>query len=118
MDENKRFLGVINAKDLTEQAILSKSTLSSTLPNEILVTELMTKKQDLLALNIDEVKTASIGDVVNVLKDNHRQHRLVIDPEMRQIRGVFSASDISRKLQLDININDESSFSKVYSALS
>ena len=39
-----------------------------------------------------------------------------MDPHMQQIRGVFSASDISRKLQLPININEESSFSKVYDA--
>ncbi|MEN9465710.1 MAG: hypothetical protein RL217_1891 [Pseudomonadota bacterium] len=117
VDENKHFLGVANATDLSEQAILSKAAQVETKPTELLVTDLMRKKQELLALNIDEVKIASIGDVVNFLKDHHRQHCLVMDPHMHQIRGVFSASDISRKLQLPININEESSFSKVYDAL-
>lgn len=117
IDDLKHFLGVVSAADVDEQAILAKATVNHTKPDELLVTDLMKRKQDLLALNVDEVKTASIGEVVDFLRDNHQQHCLVIDPQMGQIRGVFSASDISRKLHLPININEQSSFSKVYSAI-
>lgn len=117
-DDNAKFVGVISSQDLSEQSILSKSTLEHTMAAEFTVADFMQKKQNLLALSIDDIKNASIGDIVDFLKNNHQQHCLVIDPTMQQVRGIFSASDISRKLQLEIDIHEQSSFSKVYSALS
>jgi len=65
------------------------------------------------------VKKASISDVIDILQDNGEQHCLMIDREKHHIRGVFSASDISRKLHLPIDIQEKSSFYRVFaSALS
>jgi CBS-domain-containing membrane protein len=82
------------------------------------VADLMTRKRDLMALDLNEVETSSIGDVVNLLKDNSQQHCLVVDDKTHQIRGIFSASDISRKLHLPINIQEQSSFYRVFAAVS
>lgn len=117
VDDNMKFVGVINSQDLSEQNILSKSTLEHTLAAEFTVSDFMQNKKSLLALSIDEIKEVSIREIIDFLKNNHQQHCLVIDPEMHQVRGIFSASDISRKLQLEIDIHEQSSFSKVYSAL-
>lgn len=116
VDDQGHFLGVVSAGDLTEQKIVAQANLTQSRIDEVSVTELMVRKTDLLALSIEEVIHASIGDVVSFLKDNHQQHCLVIDTTMHQIRGIFSSSDISRKLCLPINIHEQSSFSHVYSA--
>jgi len=118
VDDADHFVGVISAQDLIEQNIITRAAGSGIRREEVRVSDLMTRKKDLLALNIHEVEASSIGDVIGFLKDNYQQHCLVIDEDTHQIRGIFSASDISRKLRLAVNIQDQSSFSKVFSAVS
>ena len=93
VDENEHFVGVISSRELSEQNIMAKAAQLHHSREDIQVTDLMIRKKDLLALNIDEVNRASISDVVNFLKDNHQQHCLVVDEQMHQIRGIFSASN-------------------------
>jgi len=83
---------------------------------DIALTDLMTPKRDLKALDYEEVARVPISEVINKLKDCGEQHYLVIDHDTHKIRGIFSASDISRKLHLPIDIQDKSSFYKVFSA--
>jgi len=118
LDATGHFSGVVSAADLSEQNILAKAAASGISRDEVRVSDLMVRKQDLLALNIHEVNTSTIGDVIDFLQGNYQQHCLVIDEDTHQIRGVFSASDISRKLRLPVNIQEQSSFSRVFSAVS
>lgn len=118
VDDEGHFVGVITAQQLAEQRIISRAASGHSSREDVRVADLMTRKKDLLALNIHEVEKSSIGDVVRFLKDNFQQHCLVIDEDTHQIRGIFSASDISRKLRLPVNIQEQSSFSKVFSAVS
>jgi len=118
VDDEGHFSGIVSADDLTEQAIVARAGTSRSARHDIKVADLMTRKKDLLALDIAEVAKSSIGDVIHFLKDNSRQHCLVIDEETHQICGIFSASDISRKLKLPINIQEQSSFYRVFSAVS
>ena len=117
INEQHQFLGVISADDLAERKIVQK--ISDGFKREdIAVTDFMKRKQDLLALDYGELVSVSIGGVIKVLKDSGQQHCLVIDKHSNTIRGIFSASDISRKLHLPIDIQDKSSFYKVFSAIS
>lgn len=43
---------------------------------------------------------------------------LYVDAQTHRIRGIFSASDISRKLHLPINIQQSSDFYRVFAAVS
>lgn len=115
INEGEHFLGVISSADLDDQKLLQK-TRAGILRDDILVTEMMRPKNELVALSFKELSRATIGDVIEVLKDSGQQHCLVIDQEFNQIRGILSASDISRMLHLSINIQDKSSFYKVFSA--
>lgn len=58
-----------------------------------------------------------VRDLVETLKDNEHQHYLVVDRNNHRIRGVISASDLARKLRLDIRIHKGSSFIAIYQAL-
>jgi CBS-domain-containing membrane protein len=76
----------------------------------------MRPKKNLSTLDYNELSRATIGDVIIALKDSGQQHCLVVDKDSNKIRGIFSASDISRKLHLSIDIQEKSSFYKVFSA--
>lgn len=111
-------IGLISADDLIDRLIVKKVSEGHK-REEITVEQLMTPRKELQALDITAVNKASISDVIDILKDNGEQHCLVIDREKHHIRGVFSASDISRKLHLPIDIQEKSSFYRVFaSALS
>lgn len=117
INERNEFLGIVSADDLADSLILQK--VSEGLKRlEITVADMMQPKQKLVALGYKELKdNTSIGDVIEALKDSGQQHCLVVDREPEKIRGIFSASDISRMLHLSIDIQDKSSFYKVFSAI-
>jgi len=116
IDERNHFIGVISADDLAERKIVQK-VAAGVKRDDVAITELMTPRNALLALDIEEVKKSTIEEIINLLKDSHQQHCLVIDQQLHLIRGIFSASDISRKLLLPINIQEHSDFYRVFSAI-
>lgn len=118
LNNDGKFVGVITAQDLSEQNILRYTLADKSHLEDLVVADLMSRKRDLMALDLREMQSSSIGDVVNLLKDNSQQHCLVVDEATHQIRGIFSASDISRKLRLPINIQEQSSFYRVFAAVS
>ena len=115
LNESGHFVGIISADDLIDRKIVQKVS-EGLKRDDIALTELMTPKRDLKALDYQEVAKASISEVISKLKDSGDQHCLVVDCDNHKIRGIFSASDISRKLHLPIDIHDKSSFYKVFSA--
>lgn len=115
IDEHSKFLGVISNDELIDSIIVKKISEGFG-RQEVLVTDLMRSKSELLALDYNELAQATIGDVISALKDSGQQHCLVVDQASNKIRGIFSASDISRMLQLPIDIQEKSSFYKVFVA--
>ena len=113
VDKDNRFLGIISADDLIDRKIVQKVSEGEK-RNDIGVTELMRPKKALKVLDYKEVCKSTISDVITVLKNSGEQHCLVVDQSSHKVRGVFSASDISRKLHLPIDIQDRSSFYKVF----
>lgn len=116
VDRNGDFIGTISADDLLDRKIVQKVALGVK-RDEMTVADLMQPKRDLAALDINEIQKASIGDVVSLLQNSHQRHCLVQDKVSHKIRGIFSASDISRKLKLPIEIHEQSSFSAVFNAV-
>lgn len=113
VDSNKKFMGIIAADDLIDRKIVQKVS-EGMVREEISLKEFMKPKQKLRALDYNQVARASIGDVIKVLKQWGEQHCLVLDRENHVIRGIFSASDLSRKLHLPIDIQDRSDFYRVF----
>lgn len=116
VDKQNQFLGLISLDDLNAQEIL-KRVAQGYLREELSAADFMRPKESLRALDYHELRYATVGDLVQILKDNPHQHYLVVDRTLHKIRGVISASDLARKLRLDINVNKHSSFIDVYSAL-
>lgn len=116
INEKNEFIGVITADDLAERKIVQQ-VAKGYQREDVQVTDLMTQRRELMALSIEDVNKSSIAAIVELLKDSQQQHCLVLDRDEHKIRGIFSASDISRKLKLPIEIPHQSDFYRVFSAI-
>ena len=117
VDSHQRLLGVVNSDDLSDEKIVQRVS-EGFKREDLLVSEFMTPKKSLSALTYSDVARATITDVIATLKDNGERHCLVLDEDAHKIRGIFSASDISRKLHLPIDIHQKSSFYSIFLAVS
>lgn len=116
VDQQQNFLGLIALEDLNSQEILKR--VAAGFDRQMLsARDFMRPRNTLCALDYQELQRATVRDLVETLKDNEHQHYLVVDRNQQQIRGVISASDLARKLQLEIKIHQRSSFVEVYKAL-
>ncbi|GAA6152886.1 CBS domain-containing protein [Pseudoteredinibacter isoporae] len=113
IDREGAFQGVVSLDDLKDRKIVQKVS-EGIGRDDISVRDLMTPVKDLFTLDFGEVAESTISDVIELLKDYGQQHILVVDQHMHQVRGIFSASDISRKLHLPIDIQSTSNFFKVF----
>lgn len=101
-DKEQKILGLVSAEDLLGEKPL-KAIQEKRLPRtDIAVSMLMTHQRDILAFDIEELKHAKVGHIVNTL-NSHRQHYALvvhIDPITghQTARGLFSFSMISRQL--------------------
>jgi CBS-domain-containing membrane protein len=111
------FSGVVTARDIMGSRVMSYMQTHG-LPREyVLVKHVMIPKEQLLALTYEQLKYSKIGDVMLTLKDSGEQHIVVIDESLAQvkrIRGIISASDVSRKLKIGFEIMYEAkSFAEI-----
>lgn len=101
LDDNDQVAGLLTAADvLGEKPMRFLQNVGGT-HAEILVRDIMSSQQELDVLNIAEVKSASVGNIVASLKKHERQHALVVteDAEGRQaVCGLFSLTQIARQL--------------------
>ncbi len=101
VDNENTVLGLITATDLTGEKPM-QVTRSQGIPYEdVLVKDVMTPRERLECLCVDDLKGASVGSVVATLQKQGRQHAMVVErgPDRSQlVRGLFSLSQISRQL--------------------
>lgn len=112
VNSEDEFVGIVSADNLLERKIvqkLDKGEARSDLP----VTDFMIPRSKLKVLEYKEIENSTINKVISALENSGQQHCLVVDSNENIIRGLFSVSDISRKLKVDIDIHDQPSFSKL-----
>lgn len=101
VDEQNHILGLITATDLTSEKPMQIIQNQGIRHSDVMVKDIMTPRERLEVLCMDDVQKASVGDVVQTMQAQGRQHALVIDrlPDRSQIlRGMFSASLLGRML--------------------
>jgi CBS-domain-containing membrane protein len=101
LDENEQIAGLITATDvLGEKPVRFLQNMGGT-NADILVRDIMTAQSDLEVMKCEDVKQASVGQIVATLKKSNRQHALVVieGADGRQtICGMFSVTQIARQL--------------------
>ena len=116
VDSSNKFLGVVSLTDINHQEIM-KRIASGADHDELLVTDFMRAKSTLKAIDYDDLKTASVGDLLQTLQTNGERHCLVLDKENHNIRGVISASDLVRMLKLHFDLTLPPSFVDIFNII-
>ncbi|WED43402.1 CBS domain-containing protein [Legionella cardiaca] len=113
--KNDEFVGAVAYADLVGEKMMALS--HHTPRHQILVSDVMTPRTGLKAIAFHDLQRCRIRDVVETLKNEGKQHFLVIEEDIHHIRGILSASDIARRLHVPIDINRVSTFIDIYKAL-
>lgn len=89
---------------------------------ELRVADLMHAVSEIDMLDYDEVRHANVGDIVATLRRFGQQHVLVMARQAdgtAHVRGVFSATRISRQLGIDLDpFETARTFAEIEAALS
>lgn len=104
--EDGRIQGLITAADLMGERPLRAARERGAKVGEIAATHVMTPIEAVEAVSLEDVLRAEVGHVVATLQRSGRQHALVVEHDKdgrSTIRGIFSASQISRQLGIPLH---------------
>jgi CBS domain-containing protein len=94
--------GLVTANDLLGDKPVRLMTHRKVHRNDLTVTDVMTKLSELDALDYNELKDATVGDVIDTFKRVPHTHLLVVESATTEgparIRGVISITQIERQL--------------------
>jgi len=101
-----RVMGLITSNDIQGEKPMLFSQESGIKHAEILVRDIMVPISNIEVMDFSEVSHSQVGDIVKTLTLAGRQHALVIEQREGDqgvlIRGIFSTSQISRQLGIEI----------------
>ena len=101
LDDHEEIAGLITATDvLGEKPVRFLKNMGGT-NADILVSDIMTPRPELEVMKFEDVKHATVGQIVATLKRSNRQHAMVVveGADGRQtICGLFSVTQIARQL--------------------
>ena len=113
MNADDVLVGLITASDLFGETPITHMQKHGGLREDILVQDIMTPRAKLKTLQMADVIRARVGDIIETMKDFGRQHILVVDKQgdesNERICGLFSATQISRQLGIEINLSPRAS---------
>jgi CBS-domain-containing membrane protein len=106
IDDKDDIIGLITSTDLQGEKPLLLVQQLGVHYRDITVRDLMTEHAQLEVLCMDDVEKATVGQVVATLQASGRQHALVTDrvpgTQDQSLRGIFSAAQIARQLDIEI----------------
>ncbi|WP_110665519.1 CBS domain-containing protein [Salinicola halophilus] len=101
------FTGVVNAQELIGGRRATLAMQQHRIDrDEVTIDMIQTPRSELHSLSYTRISHASVGDLVETLKSSGDQHLLITEPNgegRSRLRGLISASDISRALGVDLN---------------
>lgn len=101
VDDRNTVLGIITSTDIEGERPMRIVQSRGIHRAEILVADVMTPREQLEVLDMEDVSHGKVGHVVATLKAVGRQHAMVVDSDSHghhTIRGLLSASQIARQL--------------------
>ncbi|MGX9462954.1 CBS domain-containing protein [Shewanella sp. A14] len=116
IDDKEQFIGLISFESLYNQEIL-KRVAAGHQRDQLTVTDFMIPKEELKAIDFEDLSYARIGDVIETLQSAGQQHCLVLDRKHHTIRGVLSANDIARRLKLAVDVSTPNSFASIFEVI-
>ena len=110
VDVHDYLVGLITASDILGEKPIQYIQSFGGQRKDINVEDIMVSRKNLEVLSIKDVSHARVGDIVETLKHDERQHALVVDNQgpnnEKTVRGIFSLTQIARQLGIDIQIHE------------
>lgn len=101
LDDNEQVAGLLTASDVMgEKPMRFLQNMGGT-HADIMVRDIMSTQRELEVLRIDDVKKATVGQIVATMKKADRQHALVVSESSdgrQSVCGLFSITQIARQL--------------------
>lgn len=117
IDAAENFTGLVTSADLESRKVLARADKMGLQRTELTIRDLMTTKDKLFGIRLHDVENARVGDMLRTLQDLGKPHVLLTD-DQGEIAGLVSASDVARKLHIDVNITEKvTSFAEIYSVV-
>lgn len=112
-DANGELIGTITIDDLSDVNLMVRVAQGERL-KDVTVSEMMFPKREILAMDIQEIERATIGDVIETLQRTGQSHCLVVDKRRDHIRGLIAASEVERRLHVPIKIEKIPTFVDIF----
>lgn len=107
--ERNSIAGVVTSVDiLGEKPVLVAQRLQCK-RSDLRIADVMVPVEKMEALGIEDVKKASVGNIVATLKSDGRAHAIVVglgQDGRQSLLGIFSASQIARQLGVQIHTHE------------
>lgn len=116
-------VGLITLKDVLGRKAMAKAYRMGMSLEDVKVRDIMQSIGRLPAIDIRALKSARVGDLVSTFNEAHAEHMLVVDrqaqdPELSGLRGLISASHITRRLKVSLDSRARAtSFSEIVNAV-
>lgn len=103
-DSHGHFVGLLTLADINSHRVLALATGRGQTRADLTAGDLMTPRNSLSGITLQTLGHSRIGDCLNTLERDGRQHLLITDPLKGDICGIISASDIARALHRPVEI--------------
>ena len=104
-DTEEVFRGIVTVADLESRKVLSQASSRGLKRGDLSIADVMISRSALRGITLASMEQGSIGDLLSTLRNEGRQHMLVVDPSSGTICGIVSASEIARQLRIPVEIN-------------
>ena len=113
-------LGVITSRDIESEKPLRFQRELGVTRADVLARDIMTQRDHLEVLTLEDVKHSRVGDIVSTLRHLGRQHAMVVESTKGgfRVRGLFSTSRIGRQLGVVLEFGEKArTFAEIEAAL-
>ena len=121
VDGQQNLAGIVTTNDILGEKPVAVAHERRIRHGDILVGDIMTPADRLEAFDMHAVQGARVGHVVASLRQARRHHALVVQTlgeGRREVRGLFSLSQIARQLGMPLSLPSEAaSFAEIEAAL-
>jgi len=106
MNDAEQIIGLVTAKDIMGERPIQITQQTRMPRTDITVAAVMTPQPDICALDAQAVRDARVGDIIETLRAQERQHALVVKTDKatqsQSVIGMFSTSQISKLLGYNV----------------
>ncbi len=105
-DQYYNVMGLVTSRDLMGDRAIKYMQEHGGKREDIMVRDIMTPRHHIDALDIEDVRNARVGDIVETLRRMGRQHALVVsrDDNGSRIAGVISTTQVTKQAGVEISV--------------